>query len=159
MLLAWLAGCSPSVAGGESPPKVPAAQKAKPAAAAEARVVLLPPGRDPVSVKVEVARTPAQQEHGLMDRMHLPEDSGMLFLFDHARPLRFWMHNTYIPLDMIFIESSMRVLGIVENAEPLTDSTRAVDGDSQFVLEVNAGFSRKHGLGKGTAVRFELNGQ
>jgi hypothetical protein len=79
----------------------------------------------------------------------------MLFLFDQSEQLTFWMHNTYMPLDMIFIEPSLRVLGVVENAEPQTDSTRSVPGASQYVLEVNAGFSRRHGLGKGTAVRFE----
>jgi uncharacterized membrane protein (UPF0127 family) len=59
-----------------------------------------------------------------------------------------------LPLDMIFIEPSMTVLGVVENAEPRTESSRSVPGNSQYVLEVNAGFSREHGLTPGTMVRF-----
>jgi hypothetical protein len=78
----------------------------------------------------------------------------MLFLFERPEQLSFWMRNTYIPLDMIFIEPGMTVLGIVENAEPLTDTARSVPGLSQYVLEVNAGFSRRHGITAGTVVRF-----
>jgi uncharacterized membrane protein (UPF0127 family) len=85
----------------------------------------------------------------------MEQDAGMLFLFEHPERLTFWMRNTYIPLDMVFIASSMRIQGVVENAEPLTDAARAVEGESQYVLEVNAGFSRRYGLTKGTVVRFE----
>lgn len=118
-------------------------------------VVLEPPGRDPVTVRVEVARTPAQTQQGLMYRRELDRDAGMLFLFPRSRHQTFWMRNTYLPLDMIFITSEMRVLGVVEDATPETDDARAVDGVSQFVLEVNAGFAREHGIGPGTLVRFE----
>ena len=124
-------------------------------AAPTATVELFPPGRAPVLVPVELARTAAERSRGLMYRKHLDADAGMLFLFEQPQQLTFWMRNTYVPLDMIFIEPSMRILGIVENAEPLTDTSRSVPGQSQFVLEVNAGFSRQHGLGPGTAVRFQ----
>jgi len=124
-------------------------------AATEAAVELFPPGRAPVLVPVELARTPAERSRGLMYRKHLDAEAGMLFLFDQPQQLTFWMRNTYVPLDMIFIEPSMRILGIVENAEPQTDTSRSVPGQSQFVLEVNAGFSRQHGFGPGTAVRFQ----
>jgi uncharacterized membrane protein (UPF0127 family) len=138
-------------------PSAPAASAppAAPAVAAGASVVLMPPGADPIRVRVEIARDEATRRRGLMFREHMDDDAGMLFLFDQPEQLTFWMHNTYIPLDMIFIEPSLRVLGIVENAEPQTDSSRAVPGTSQYVLEVNAGFSRRHGLTKGTSVRFE----
>lgn len=118
-------------------------------------VVLEPPGQDAVTVRAEVARTPAQTQHGLMYRRDLEADAGMLFLFPRPRHITFWMRNTYLPLDMIFITSDMRVLGVVENATPETDDVREVDGISQYVLEVNAGFARAHGVGPGTAVRFE----
>lgn len=118
-------------------------------------VVLEPPGRDPVTVRAEVARTPAQTQRGLMYRRQMDADAGMLFLFPRARHMTFWMRNTYLPLDMIFITSDLRVLGVVENATPETDDVREVDGVSQYVLEVNAGFAREHGIGPGTAVRFE----
>jgi len=64
------------------------------------------------------------------------------------------MHNTYIPLDMIFIGTDRRIVGVVENATPQTDDPREVEGESQYVLEVNAGFARRHSLGPGTLVRF-----
>jgi uncharacterized protein len=121
----------------------------------EARVVLLPPGADPVIVRVEVARSAEERRRGLMFRTRLDEDAGMLFLFERPQQLTFWMRNTEIPLDMIFIEPSMRILGIVENTEPRTDSSRSVPRESQYVLEVNAGFSRRHGLASGTTLRFE----
>lgn len=120
-----------------------------------ASVELFPAGRAPVLVKVELARTSAERSRGLMYRKHLDADVGMLFLFEGPQQLTFWMRNTYVPLDMIFIEPSMRVLGIVENAEPQTETSRSVPGLSQYVLEVNAGFSREHGLGPGTMVRFQ----
>jgi uncharacterized membrane protein (UPF0127 family) len=143
----------------------PATEEPKPASgdgatgggssAVDAAVELFPAGRAPVLVRVELARTPAERSRGLMHRKHLDPEVGMLFLFDQPQQLTFWMRNTYVPLDMIFIESSMRILGIVENAEPLTDTSRSVPGLSQYVLEVNAGFSREHGFAPGTAVRFQ----
>lgn len=150
-------GVTPEAQPQPSPGTAPAAAPSAANAPAEkgSRVVLMPPGADPVSVRVEIARDDATRRRGLMFREHMDDDAGMLFLFDRPEQLTFWMHNTYIPLDMVFIEPSLRVLGVVENAEPQTDSSRAVPGVSQYVLEVNAGFSRRHGLGKGTAVRFE----
>jgi uncharacterized membrane protein (UPF0127 family) len=154
-------GCPSTIAGGESKAE---AHKAAPAQSAtapglqpkvEPQVVLMPPGRDPVTVRVEVARTEDERRRGLMFRKRMEQDAGMLFLFERPEQLTFWMRNTYIPLDMIFIAASMRVLGVVENAEPLTDASRSVEGQSQYVLEVNAGLSRRYGLTKGTAVRFE----
>ncbi len=121
-------------------------------------VILEPPGQPSVRVPVEVARTPAETQRGLMFRRQLDPAAGMLFLFRRPRQLTFWMRNTLIPLDMIFITGELRVLGVVENAEPETDDPREVEGDSQFVLEVNAGFAREHGIGPGTVVRFEGTG-
>jgi uncharacterized membrane protein (UPF0127 family) len=118
-------------------------------------VELFPPGRAPVLVGVELARTQSERSRGLMYRKHLDPDAGMLFLFEAPQQLTFWMRNTYVALDMIFIEPTLRVLGVVENAEPLTESHRFVPGASQYVLEVNAGFARKHGIGPGTSVRFQ----
>ena len=115
---------------------------------------LSPPGQDPVSVSVEVVETVAARQQGLMYRKHLAPDAGMLFIFEREEHHNFWMHNTYIPLDIIFIKADWTILGIVENATPLTDTLRGVPGDSQYVLEVNAGYSRRHGLQAGTTVRY-----
>ncbi len=119
------------------------------------RVVLEPPGHDPVTVRVEVANTDPIRQRGLMYRETLEADAGMIFLFDHSEHLVFWMHNTLVPLDMIFITAEMRVLGVVENATPQTDDGREVAGESKYVLEVNAGFARRNGIAAGTLVRFQ----
>jgi uncharacterized membrane protein (UPF0127 family) len=105
-------------------------------------------------VKVEIARTEPDRARGLMYRQSLAPGRGMIFLFSQPEKLKFWMKNTYIPLDMIFIGADKRVVYIEENAEPLTVTTRGPDEDSQFVLEVPGGWSRGHGVERGTEVRF-----
>jgi uncharacterized protein len=117
-------------------------------------VYLSTPAGD-IPVKVEVVATEAKIEKGLMYRQHLPLDSGMLFMMGRENQWSFWMRNTLIPLDMIFIGKDMTIAGIVENAEPLTESLRQVDKPSLYVLEVNGGFTRKAGVVAGAKVRFE----
>jgi hypothetical protein len=120
-----------------------------------ARVVLVDAfgGKHPVDV--EVATTRDSRTRGLMWRTELAEGTGMLFLFERDQPLSFWMKNTLIPLDMIFIRSDMTIVGIVERAEPKTFSPRAPKGDSMYVLEVPSGWSEKIGLKPGLKVTFE----
>lgn len=87
-------------------------------------VVLRPEGRSEVRVHVELARTGQEKAQGLMFREHLDADAGMLFLYDSEGTRVFWMRNTLIPLDMIFISGDLQVVGVVENAEPQTDTPR-----------------------------------
>src|SRR5437879_7514011 len=94
--------------------------------AAVPEVVLRPPGRPEVRVKVELARTSEESQRGLMYREKLAPDHGMLFLFGDERQQGFWMKNTYIPLDIMFIKADKTVLGTAENCEPLTQDTRSV---------------------------------
>lgn len=110
-----------------------------------------------IPVHVDVARTPAEREKGLMFVERLEEGRGMLFLMGPPeRVLTFWMKNTYIPLDMIFLDSSRTVVGVVENAEPLTLDPRRVDRPSSYVVEVSGGWARKVGIRAGVKARFEL---
>jgi uncharacterized membrane protein (UPF0127 family) len=125
-----------------------------PALPSRGTVVLEPQGRT-VRVSVEIARTPEEQERGLMFRRSLEPSAGMLFLYGQDRVHSFWMKNTFIPLDIVFIGSDLRVMGAVQDAEPLTTSARAIGSPSRHVLEVNAGFVRTHGIEPGTRVRFE----
>jgi uncharacterized membrane protein (UPF0127 family) len=157
-LLSVLAGACRNSAGSE-----PQSDTTKTAALAAptpapARVVLAPPGESPIAVEVEVVETAEARQRGLMFRKQLAPMAGMLFLFERPEQHSFWMHNTLVPLDMIFIKADWTVLGIVENATPLTDAPRSVPGESQYVLEVNAGFSRRYGLRAGTSVRYEPAG-
>jgi hypothetical protein len=121
---------------------------------AAARVVLHTSGGD-VPVTVEIADTPERRSLGLMYRKELAADAGMLFIFDAPAQLSFWMKNTVLPLDMIFIGSDRRIVGIVKDAVPFTTTPRVVDGASHYVLEVNAGFSARHDVRAGDMVTFE----
>jgi hypothetical protein len=117
-------------------------------------VVLRPEGRPEVRVRVGLARTDEERARGLMFREQLDADAGMLFLYEDESIRTFWMRNTLIPLDMLFISGDHRVAGVVENAEPQTDTLRQVDRPSQFVLEVNGGFAATNGIAVGTPVEF-----
>ena len=101
---------------------------------------------------VEMATTPEEQAKGLMFRRHLPEGQGMLFDFHQEQPASFWMKNTYIPLDMIFIRADGRILRIAENTVPLSEALVTSGGPVRAVLEVNAGTARKLGIAAGDRV-------
>lgn len=109
------------------------------------------PGRK-IVFQVEVAATPAEQARGLMYRSQLAPQRGMLFVFSDSRVQTFWMKNTLIPLDMIFIGADRKIAGIVENAEPETLTERRVAAPSQFVLEIGGGLSAQLGIRPGQPV-------
>ena len=104
------------------------------------------------SVDAELARSVAEGERGLMYRKAMGEDEGMLFYIDEKRIQTFWMHNTCIPLDMLFIDDDGTLVGVVESAPVLDDGARQVDCPSRYVLEVNAGWTRRHGVKPGQRV-------
>ncbi len=111
-------------------------------------------GQTRATVSVEVAQTESRRERGLMYRTRLPADSGMLFIFKTPVHASFWMHNTQIPLDMIFAAPNRRIIGIIPNAEPYSDAPLEVAGISKYVLEVNAGFCQTHGIKAGDRMEF-----
>ena len=111
-------------------------------------------GKPRATVAVEVASTASQREVGLMYRKHLDDNAGMIFVFPDAAPRNFWMHNTPIPLDMIFADANGVVLGIVANAEPFSDKLLGVEGNAGYVLEVNGGFCAKNGIKAGDRLDF-----
>ncbi len=118
-----------------------------------ARVTLLDAFGGRHAVKVEVAATRDARTRGLMWRTALAEGEGMLFLFPHDDLLTFWMKNTLIPLDMIFIDSAWRIVGIVAQAEPRSLESRGPGLPARYVLEVPGGWSAKVGLKPGLAVQ------
>jgi len=101
---------------------------------------------------VELASNDAERARGLMFRKSLPEGQGMLFDFKRDGPVSFWMHNTYISLDMIFIASDGRIVHIAENAKPLSDDLIPSAGPVRAVLEVIAGTAQKLGIAPGDRV-------
>ncbi len=104
-------------------------------------------------VAVEVVDTPEGRERGLMYRESMPRYSGMLFVYEYAQPVAFWMQNTLIPLDMLFFDASGRLERIHENAKPL-DTTPIPGGqDIRFVLELNGGMAKTLGIEPGAELR------
>ncbi len=101
---------------------------------------------------VEVVATEEERQKGLMFRKELPEGNGMLFDFKVEAPVSFWMKNTYISLDMIFIRADGRIASIAENTEPMSERLVPSAGPVRGVLEVIAGTSRKLGIKPGDRV-------
>ena len=107
------------------------------------------------AVEAEVAATSPARTRGLMWRTELAEGKGMLFIFPGDEPLTFWMKNTLIPLDMIFANKDLVIVGIVENAVPKTLTSRGPGADAKYVLEVPGGWSAKLGLRSGLTLQLE----
>ena len=104
-------------------------------------------------VKVEVAMTAEEREHGLMDRDELGADWGMLFVYDRDQALKFWMKNTRVPLSIAFINSGLVVRDIQDMAPETLDNHEA-KAPATYALEVNRGWFAKHGVKVGTKVTF-----
>ena len=119
------------------------------------RVVVLTKGGKEVALRVEIADTPAKRELGLQYRRELGDDQGMLFLFPIEGRQSFWMKNTPLPLDIIFIGSDLKIVGIIHQAVPFSTNSLSVSASSQFVLEIKGGLSRRSGIDVGDAARFE----
>ena len=106
---------------------------------------------------VEIAATPAEQAHGLMDRTSMPADHGMLFVFPQAQPLTFWMKDTLIPLDMLFFDEAHRLVTVRADVPPCQADpcpTYASTAPARYVLELNAGTAAKLDLHKGDVITF-----
>jgi uncharacterized membrane protein (UPF0127 family) len=106
----------------------------------------------PVHFLVEIADTEEKRELGLMYRFSMPADSGMLFLFGTPQPVKFWMKNTLIPLDMLFIAANGRIANIAERAVPLSEATIPSSGPVVSVVEVNGGTAHRLGIQAGDLV-------
>ncbi|MFO0674845.1 MAG: DUF192 domain-containing protein [Polyangiaceae bacterium] len=109
--------------------------------------------RAPSTLEVELAKTNAESARGLMYRRSMPDAHGMLFDLHTKKIQTFWMHNTCIPLDMLFVDEDGLIVGILEEVPVLNDEERNVECPSRYVLEVNAGFTRKYGIKAGQRVK------
>lgn len=123
-----------------------------PARAADRTIVEIASKTGMHAFAVELATTDAERAQGLMNRKELPEGQGMLFDFHRDQEVGFWMKNTYISLDMIFIRSDGRIMRIAENTQPLSEKIVPSNGPVRAVLEVIAGTSRKLGIAVGDHV-------
>ena len=108
-----------------------------------------------IQIDVEIADNPDERSTGLMYRYSMSEKAGMLFIYEETQPLAFWMKNTYIPLDIIFVDENMQIVTIKKNAKPLSEKLIPSIRDSMYVVEVNAGFCDKYGIKSGDYLSYK----
>ena len=108
--------------------------------------------KGPVRVALEIVADDASRSRGLMYRNHLDEGHGMLFIFDDESDRSFWMKNTLIPLDMIFIGGDGKIVGIKANTTPLSLAPQSVGKASKWVIEVAGGYTGRAGIATGDKV-------
>lgn len=104
---------------------------------------------------IEVAENDHDRQRGLMYRTKMADDRGMIFTFNEKDDHTFWMHNTCISLDMLFIDDDGLIVGIEESTPTMSDDTFSVGCPSKYVLELNAGWTRAHGVTAGQKVKLE----
>lgn len=154
LAIALLAACSPMAADAGQRAESTAASARHPISGLEVipLAIVTAKGRHPF--KVEVARTEQEQAKGLMFRTAMGADEGMLFLRNPADVPSFWMHNTVIPLDIIFIGKDRKILNIAANAVPYDETPLPARGVSVAVLELNGGRAAQLGIGPGDTVNW-----
>lgn len=107
-----------------------------------------------ISVKAEVAADDASRMQGLMFRKSLGKNEGMIFIFPSNTKMPFWMKNTYIPLDIIFIDQDQKIISIAENTIPFSEEMIESRGFYRYALEMNAGFVKQHKIKPGDRVEW-----
>lgn len=98
------------------------------------------------TIDIEIPDTREEKSRGLMYRHVMGGTEGMVFMNDMSKQHFFWMKNTYIPLDMIFVDEKMQIVKIEKNTIPLSEKLIAVPKDAQYIIEVNAGFCDQQGI-------------
>lgn len=106
-------------------------------------------------IDIEVAKNDQERARGLMYRKSIPEDAGMLFVFDYEDIQSFWMKNTYIALDMLFVNENKEIVTIHMNTSPMKEWNYASSAPSLYVVEVNAGYCVKNNIKEGDLISFE----
>jgi uncharacterized membrane protein (UPF0127 family) len=108
-------------------------------------------------IDVEVASNPTERQQGLMFRSKMDEDRGMLFIFEQESMESFWMKNTIMPLDIIFIDSKGVINTIHSNTVPYSEKSLPSKSKTQFVVEVNAGYCQRHGIKEQDLIEYKLD--
>lgn len=103
-------------------------------------------------IDIEKADNDMERQFGLMFRKSMQETQGMLFLFDKSEQQSFWMKNTLIPLDIMFVDENLTITTIHENTKPLSEAGLPSKGNAKYVVEVIGGFAQKHGVKVGDKV-------
>jgi uncharacterized protein len=105
-------------------------------------------------IDIEIADNETDREKGLMFRRSMADTQGMLFIFEDSQPRSFWMRNTYIPLDIVFVNWNLDIITIQKNAVPFSEASVPSNGNAKYVVEVNAGYADSYGLRPGDKIRF-----
>ena len=108
-------------------------------------------------IDIEIADNDEKRTQGLMWRRTMEDNKGMLFIFDDETLLSFWMKNTYMSLDILFVNKSREIVTIWNNTNPLSNKDLSSDRPAQFVVEVNAGFCYTYKIETGDKIEFEIN--
>lgn len=147
---------APNRATDQAPATAPAAVP-EPLFVKEGELALLDPSGKKVITKIdiEIAEVPQEREQGLMYRKSMSDKQGMLFLFEFMEEQSFWMHNTYISLDIIYLNDKLEVVSIQKNAPPQSDKPLPSGKPAQYVLEINGGLSDKLGIKPGYKVAWQ----
>jgi len=103
-------------------------------------------------IDIEIADNDAKRQRGLMFRKTMEDAQGMLFVFVVSEQQSFWMKNTILPLDIIYINSQAEVVSIQKNAVPYSEKSLPSFKPAQYVVEVNAGYTDKYGIKEGTSI-------
>ena len=109
------------------------------------------------NIDIELADDDAQRAQGLMYRKSMRDDQGMLFIMERNEQQGFWMKNTYISLDIIYVGADSTIVDIYKNAKPLSTQSMPSRGLAKYVVEVNGGWTTKNGVAKGDKINFELD--
>ncbi|MDX1618833.1 MAG: DUF192 domain-containing protein [Balneolaceae bacterium] len=112
-------------------------------------------GRLITAIRVAVADEASERNMGLMDVNELPENRGMLFIFEENEPRSFWMANTPLSLDIIFVNSAFEIVRIHHSTQPFSDKSLTSGDPAKYVVETNAGFCISHDIQEGMMVRFD----
>lgn len=107
-------------------------------------------------IDIEVADDDAERAQGLMNRPWMEESQGMLFIMEREERQSFWMRNTIIPLDIIYVSADKRIVSIAKDTQPFSEKGIPSAGPAKYVVEVIAGFSDKYGLKPGDRIEFAI---
>lgn len=120
----------------------------------DGELTFLRDGAENVTIEIEIAESDSARERGLMQRDSLPDLGGMLFIFPREETQSFWMANTPLALDLIFVDSDSQIVDIDKYTRPFSTGSIASDAPARYVIEVKAGFSDTHGITEGDRVRW-----
>jgi uncharacterized membrane protein (UPF0127 family) len=157
LFIASVVACENGAEKSSDDGKSPSRQTYEPKFKKEGELAFLTADKDSLDfvLDIEIAKTAEEQAYGMMYRKSIPEYTGMLFLRQKEERQSFWMRNTFVPLDLIYIRSDSSIVNIVADAVPLSDQSLPSDGPALYVLEVEGGFCAQHGITAGFFVRFK----